>query len=132
MLRVSDTSKIRMLSVAAENHNVSTKLLPSYTDETLTRSLTELLKEYGDTRSAIAVGNLLGKAGIYERLSRPSIKGRVKTFWSLTPTGLVFGKNETNPNAPRQTQPMFFVHKFDDVLNLLAENSDERIKNTQF
>ncbi len=122
VLRFSDTSYIRAMVVAHNNHNVNTNILPSYTDETLTRSLTDLLKEHGDSRSAIAVGKLLNKAGIYERLSRPSTSESVKTFYSLTAFGLSYGKNETNPNSPRQTQPMFFVHKFKGVLNLIVDD----------
>ncbi|WP_334469769.1 hypothetical protein [Arsenophonus sp. PmNCSU2021_1] len=59
--------------------------------------------------------------GIVERKSRPSSKhpDKEKLFWSLTEKGLQFGKNLTDPNHPRQTQPHFYDSQFPRLLSVM-------------
>ncbi|MDR5615546.1 MAG: KilA-N domain-containing protein, partial [Arsenophonus sp.] len=56
-----------------------------------------------------------------ERKSRPSSKhpDKEKLFWSLTERGLQFGKNLTDPNHPRQTQPHFYDSQFPRLLSVM-------------
>lgn len=119
MLRLSDTSKVRMLSTIAKEEGLPTSFLPVYVDEPLVRSLTALLKEHGVLLSAVAAYPKLEGLGIVERLTRIGSKGTVKKFWSLTPAGLYYGRNENHPNNPRETQPLFYVHLFSELLGRL-------------
>ncbi|WP_172452471.1 hypothetical protein [Chromatium okenii] len=34
----------------------------------------------------------------------------------MTEEGLKYGRNETSPNNPRETQPLFFVERFPELL----------------
>lgn len=121
MLRMSDTSKIRMLATICDNHGLPTNILPSYSTETLTRAATDLLKEHGIKLSAMAFNKLMIKAGYLEELSRPStVSSKIKKFKSLTTAGLEFGKNETSPNNPRETQPLYFEGKFGELLKMIG------------
>lgn len=119
MLRLSDTSKVRMLSTIAKEEGLPTSFLPVYVDEPLVRSLTALLKEHGVLLSAVAAYPKLEGLGIVERLTRIGSKGTVKKFWSLTPAGLHYGRNENHPNNPRETQPLFYAHLFSELLGRL-------------
>lgn len=119
MLRMSDTSKIRMLSIICEENGLSTKMLPNYTDETLTSAIGDLLKEHGINLSAVKANLLLEKLGILDKLERRSTKGTVKHFWSITEKGLYYGKNETSVRNPNETQPRWFSDKFDQLINLI-------------
>lgn len=116
MLRLNEGSKIKMLSIISESEGVSPTYLPSYTEEKLTRSLTQLLGESGCLLSAKKMNTVLQQLGIIERMSRPSSSKGVKYFWSLTEEGLSYGKNLINPNNPKETQPHYYVDTFKDLL----------------
>jgi hypothetical protein len=115
ILNMSETSKIRGLTLINSEFGVSTKFLPAYTDELLTSSLTALLKERDSTLTAVAVNPILVCLGYLEQRTRRSTGSTVKKFWSITEAGLKYGKNETAPENPRQTAPLWFVHKFAEL-----------------
>ncbi len=119
MLRMSDTSKIRMLAIICEENGVSTKMLPNYSDEQLTKALGDLLKDHGSSLSAIAANKILMELGLLEELERRSTGTKVKKFKSIVGAGLNFGKNETSTQSPNETQPRWFVDKFKQVLELI-------------
>lgn len=119
MLRMSDTSKIRMLSTICDIKGVPSTFLPSYVDESLVRALTALLKEHGISSSAKTVNLALLEMGILETLERKGSKGDIKSFKSLTASGLKYGRNETSPRNPRETQPLYFVKTFPELLDLI-------------
>lgn len=60
--------------------------------------------------------------GIVTRLSRPSSRGSEKQFWSITASGLMFGKNMTSPGNPRETQPHFYDSRADDLLAMIMKD----------
>lgn len=119
MLRMSEPSKVRMLSIIAKEEGVPATFLPSYVEEPLVRSLTYLLKEHGAPLSVRVAYPKLESLGLVERLNRLSSKGQVKHFWSLTDAGLKFGNNLVSPNNPRETQPQFYVKTFAELLGKL-------------
>ena len=77
-------------------------------------SATELLKRHGVEMSSISFNRLLVNAGFLEEKTRPSSKGGEKSFKSVT--DLEYGKNETSPNNPRETQPLWYPSKFAELL----------------
>ncbi|PQJ96070.1 KilA-N domain-containing protein [Chromatium okenii] len=118
-LRVSETSKIRMLAKLSESEGINPDFLPDYVDEPLVRAITPLLKEMRSPlfhHVAKTVNPALEAMGILEHLSRKSTGNTIKWFWSLTEEGLKYGRNETSPNNPRETQPLFFVERFPELL----------------
>lgn len=124
MLRMSETSTIRMLAKIAESEGLPTDFLPAYVNESLTRALTNMLKDL-DHPLASKVRSIVHPAfeamGILEHASRPSGSkpGEVRRFWSLTDEGLKYGRNETSPSNPRETIPLYFVDKFGELLERL-------------
>lgn len=111
-----------------ENHVGVAGLLPAYavdapasaaagTSEP-TKSLAELLKDFGVGISAQAFNKLLMQRGMLKEQERQSSRGvGVKTFKVCT--ALEFGKNLTSPNNPRETQPHWYVSKFAELLDLV-------------
>jgi len=87
----------------------------------VTHSFTELLQLHGKPYSPPSGFKRLQLLGIVERKSRPSNKhpDKEKLFWSLTEKGLQFGKNLTDPNHPRQTQPHFYDSQFPRLLGVM-------------
>jgi prophage antirepressor-like protein len=119
MLRLSDTSKVRMLANICEMKGVSPAFLPVYVDEDLTRALTQLLKDHGSPLSAKAANLALLDMGLLAELERKGSKGDTKRFKSLTEAGLQYGRNETSPQNPRETQPLYYVRTFPELLDLI-------------
>ncbi|WP_444905039.1 KilA-N domain-containing protein [Microbulbifer sp. CnH-101-E] len=95
MLRMSDSSKVRMLSTIFTERGVSDRFLPDYVQDAPVKALSDLLKEHGASLSAHAVNPILIGMGYLEELQRRSSKGGIKRFKSLTQAGLRFGRNET-------------------------------------
>lgn len=119
ILRVDETSKIKMLEAVHKTHGVPTTHLPAYVDEEVTQSITALLKEYGANLTAAKANTLLIQKGILEIKERPSSKSGTKQFKSLTSLGLKYGKNLLNPKSPKETQPHFYTSKFKELLTLI-------------
>ncbi len=116
MLRMSDTSKIRMLTGICEIKGVSSAFLPASVDETLVRSLTALLKEHRSSLSAKTANIALLDMGLLVEMERKGSKGDTKRFKSLSERGLQYGRNETSPQNPRETQPLYYVDRFATLL----------------
>lgn len=126
MLRMSATSSIRMLSIIAEEHHVSGKFLPGYVSESLVKAIGTLLKEHGSSLSAISANKILLRIGILEELSRPSSNGGVKYFKSLTSQGLAYGRNDTSPKNERETHPLYYADRFQQLLDLINSCPEPR------
>lgn len=121
MLRMSETSKIRMLSSVCEGKGLSAGFLPGYVDEGRTQSLSELLKEHNVDMSSRAFNVILMDLGMLEELQRKSTGGGMKSFKSITDKGLHYGKNETSPKCPSQAQPRYFSKAFPELLDLVNQ-----------
>lgn len=119
ILNVDETSKIKMLEEAHKRHGVPTNHLPQYVDDEVTESLTALLKKYGVKIGAAKVNTKLIELGILEIKERPSSKGGVKEFKSLTEKGLYYGKNLINPRCPKETQPHYYESKFSELIRIV-------------
>jgi hypothetical protein len=85
----------------------------------LVSSATELLKEHDAGISAIAFNRLLESQGFIETLTRKSSGTKPKRYKSVTKKGLEFGKNDTDKNNPKETQPHWYIHKFAELLDLI-------------
>lgn len=123
ILNVANSGKLGMVRASLSHHGAAHLLptLPVYaidapptTTATAqassmpTASLTELLREHEIDMAAVTANKLLAQAGIIEQLTRPSSKGTMKKFWSVTEKGSIFGKNVTSPNNPKETQPHWY------------------------
>lgn len=116
-LNLNDNSKLKLAKTIADPLGLPT---PEYTeskDQLL--SATELLKRCGSTLSAQAFNAKMLAKGFLTTLQRQSYKG-MKKFKSLTEKGLEFGENQVSPNNPKETQPLYYVGKFDELLHTIA------------
>lgn len=125
ILRVDEPSKIRMLEAAHNQHGVPTNHLPVYVDEELKVSLTQLLKEHGVKMSAAKANTRLIELGVLEIKERPSSKGGIKEFKSLTKEGQYYGSNAISPHNSKETQPLYYPSKFGELLQLLLSQVKE-------
>lgn len=120
-LRASAASRILMFSKVAKLHGLPTGFLPDYTEEKVTRSLTDLLKEHGCGLTARWVNTVLVDLGLLEEKSRPGAKGETKRFKTLTEAGLKYGKNLISPQNERETQPHYYADTFPELMDRVHE-----------
>lgn len=132
ILNVAPSGKIFMVKASLTHHGAAhlVPTLPVYaidapptatgaapTSSLPTASLTVLLNEHDIGVSAVTANKMLARAGILEEVTRPSSRGMVKKFWSVTEKGLKYGKNVTSPSNPKETQPHWYRHSFDELIH---------------
>lgn len=134
LLKPSQSSQIAMLQHIAKNHGLEPTFLPAYaidasSDSTTgssmdSKPITELLIAHGISISPRTYNRLLADAGMQvERIRKSTSKRAVngtKKFWCVTESGLRFGKNITNVNSPRETQPHWYPDRFSALHALVS------------
>ena len=132
ILNVANSGKLGMVRASLAHHGAAHLLphLPVYaidapttatsapTSSMPTASLTVLLNEHDIGVSAVTANKMLARSGMLEEMTRPSSKGTVKKFWSVTEAGQKYGKNVTSPSNPKETQPHWYRDKFRDLVRL--------------
>ena len=127
MLRMSDVSRLGLTHKVFTKLGVDTSLLPVYVEKKrLTFSASKLLADLGKPLSAVAFNKLMISEGYLEERSRPSSNGTVKTFKTLTSTGIEFGENLVSPKNDRETQPVYFEDTFKKLVDLLLHSGSDK------
>lgn len=117
LLNLNDSSTLTMIKQIGDPLGLPT---PDYTQSKgILKSAGELLKENGIAISAQVFNQKMIEKGYMVELNRPSSKGCVKKFKSITGEGLNYGENQVNPNNPKSTQPLYYEEKFFELLTLL-------------
>lgn len=117
-LRLSDVSKLGLYKQFGDPRGLPT---PNYVQSKgVVFSATHLLKLKGIDIGTPTFNNLLESKGILETKTRPSSKGGDKKFRCLTEEGLTYGENQQSPKNPKETQPLYYEDKFDDLLELVG------------
>lgn len=118
MLNLNDSSKLALLGLVAQPLGLP---VPEYTHSHGTlRPATELLKAHGIKMSAQDFNKLLAEKGYLATLTRKSSGGKEKRFKSITAKGLTYGENQVSPHNPRETQPLWYEHKFIELIELVG------------
>ncbi|MEV2286397.1 hypothetical protein ABNC10_16470 [Paenibacillus larvae] len=115
VLRLPDSGKLKLLHDFNKQHCLQVPL-PAYADEQVTESATVLLKKHKIPICAAKFNTLLIKHGLLEEKERPSSKGKIKLFKSLTDKGLEYGKNIISYANSRETAPHYYANKFPELI----------------
>lgn len=119
-LNLNENSKLIIAKQILEPYNLP---LPDYTpSKGIIKSATKLLEERGLERqiSAQAFNKIAMQKGFLCEVERNSSCGQKKKFKSITVKGLLYGENQVNPNNPKETQPLWYESKFDELLAVLG------------
>lgn len=121
MLKLSDASKLAMMSHAFDTYGLNSKALPQYVENVRPIfSATKLLVNRGKPFSASVFNAKMILAGFMEEKERIGSKGTVKTFKILTDKAVGhYGQNDVNPNNPLETQPHYYEDTFDSLLSII-------------
>ena len=120
VLNLNDNSKLLCVTNIYNNHGIPTNILPQYTESKgQLLSATELLKRNCVNMSTVKFNKIMIEHGYLENLSRESKTKDLKIFKSLTSKGLEYGENQVNPKNPKETQALYYEHKFNELLHKL-------------
>ena len=118
-LNLNDSSKLELAKAIADPLGLPT---PDYTpSKGILKSATELLKAHniqGVTAHTFNLEALL--KGFLCEQTRKSSNGGAKTFKAITEKGKPYGENQVSPKNPRETQPLWYVDKFGELLKELG------------
>lgn len=71
------------------------------------------------TMSAREFNKRAAEKGILIQKTRPSHRGD-KHFWTISDAFSEYGRNDTNPQNPKETQPNWYDSKFGELFNLIT------------
>ena len=118
LLKLNDTSTLALLKEGMTPLGLPT---PNYVQSKgVLKSAKDLLKANDCGISSIAFNKLAIKAGLLEDKTRNSSHGEIKHFKSITTKGSVYGENQVNPNNPKETQPLWYEDKFQEVIKIIG------------
>jgi len=86
-----------------------------------TKAITALIKDHGIASTAAAFNRALAAKGFLKQLQRKNSKQAMVEFWCVTDKGMTYGKNLTNPQSPRETQPHWYVDRFLELAALVGK-----------
>lgn len=131
LLKPAPSCQMAMLTKIAQNNGLDPKFLPGYAVDAApdaaggssmpTKSATALLKDNGIRVAPAAFNRALETKGFLKQLQRKNSKQEMVPFWSVTEKGMLFGKNLTNPQSPRETQPHWYVDRFLELAALVGK-----------
>lgn len=116
-LRLNDTSVLMLMHQVADPLGLP---LPPYLDfKGHKKSATDLLKERNCNISAKFFNKKAIEKGFLQEMFRNTSRGIKKPFKVITEKGLTYGENQVTPNNPKETQPLWYESKFDELLAVL-------------
>lgn len=131
LLKPAPSSKMLMLAKIAANNGLDAKFLPGYAVDAApdatggssmpTKAVTALIKDHGIASTAAAFNRALAAKGLLKQLQRKNSKQEMVNFWCVTDKGMTYGKNLTNPQSPRETQPHWYVDRFLELADLIGK-----------
>lgn len=133
LLKPAPSSQMQMLAKIAANNGLDAKFLPGYAVDAApdavggssmpTKAVTALIKDHGIAITAAAFNRALAAHGFLKQLQRKNSKQEMVDFWCVTEKGMTYGKNLTNPQSPRETQPHWYVDRFLELADLVGKGS---------
>lgn len=121
ILNLNESSKLIGVTNIYKEYGISTTALPAYTDSRgILKSATELLRKYNIQISTRKFNKIMIDKGLLREVERKSTKDntKIKKFKNLV--NIEFGENQVNPNNPKETQPMYYEEKFEELLKELG------------
>ena len=120
-LHMNENSILYISKKIYKDCNIPTTYLPDYTtSKGILKSATELLRKYNIEISTRKFNKIMIDKGLLREVERKSTKDntKIKKFKNLVNTE--FGENQVNPNNPKETQPMYYEEKFEELLKRLS------------
>lgn len=93
------------------------------TEKPITHAATDLLKSHNVGISAQALNRMLELKGVVKHATRPGKRGKVHSWYVITPAFDKYGQNQQDPKFQQQTQIRWYDATFMELLTIVGLNS---------
>lgn len=129
-LNLNDASKIAWAKKISDKFGLAAEL-PSVvnagTEKPITHAATDLLKSHNVGISAQAFNRMLELKGVVKHATRPGKRGKVHSWYVITPAFDKYGQNQQDPKYQQQTQIRWYDNLFAELLTIVGLNKQQSL-----
>ncbi len=125
-LNLNDASKLGIAQKIGKMVGLDDALPQSVnagTEKPITHAATDLLKSHNVGISAQAFNRMLELKGVVKHATRPGKRGKVHSWYVITPAFDKYGQNQQDPKFQQQTQIRWYDATFMELLTIVGLNS---------
>lgn len=125
-LNINEASKITWVKKISDKFGLAAELpdaVNAGTEKPITHAATDLLKSHNVGISAQAFNRMLELKGVVKHATRPGKRGKVHSWYVITPAFDKYGQNQQDPKFQQQTQIRWYDATFMELLTIVGLNS---------
>lgn len=129
-LNLNDASKLGIAQKIGKMVGLDDALPQSVnagTEKPITHAATDLLKQHNVGISAQAFNRMLELKGVVKHATRPGKRGKVHSWYVITPAFDKYGQNQQDPKYQRQTQARWYDSLFAELLTIVGLNKQQSL-----
>lgn len=122
-LNINEASKLGWAKKISDKFGLAAELpdaVNAGTEKPITHAATDLLKSHNVGISAQAFNRMLELKGVVKHATRPGKRGKVHSWYVITPAFDKYGQNQQNPKYQQQTQARWYDNLFDELLGIVG------------
>lgn len=125
-LNINEASKLGWAKKISDKFGLAAELpdaVNAGTEKPITHAATDLLKSHNVGISAQAFNRMLELKGVVKHATRPGKRGKVHSWYVITPAFDKYGQNQQDPKFQQQTQIRWYDATFIELLTIVGLNS---------
>lgn len=125
-LNINEASKLGWAKKISDKFGLAAELpdaVNAGTEKPITHAATDLLKQHNVGISAHAFNRMLELKGVVKHATRPGKRGKVHSWYVITPAFDKYGQNQQDPKFQQQTQIRWYDATFMELLTIVGLNS---------
>lgn len=125
-LNINEASKLGWAKKISDKFGLAAELpdaVNAGTEKPITHAATDLLKQHNVGISAQAFNRMLELKGVVKHATRPGKRGKVYSWYVITPAFDKYGQNQQDPKFQQQTQIRWYDATFMELLTIVGLNS---------
>lgn len=125
-LNINEASKLGWAKKISDKFGLAAELpdaVNAGTEKPITHAATDLLKSHNVGISAQAFNRMLELKGVVKHATRPVKRGKVHSWYVITPAFDKYGQNQQDPKFQQQTQIRWYDATFMELLTIVGLNS---------
>lgn len=125
-ININEASKLGWAKKISDKFGLAAELpdaVNAGTEKPITHAATDLLKSHNVGISAQAFNRMLELKGVVKHATRPGKRGKVYSWYVITPAFDKYGQNQQDPKFQQQTQIRWYDATFMELLTIVGLNS---------
>lgn len=125
-LNINEASKLGWAKKISDKFGLAAELpdaVNAGTEKPITHAATDLLKSHNVGIPAQAFNRMLELKGVVKHATRPGKRGKVHSWYVITPAFDKYGQNQQDPKFQQQTQIRWYDATFMELLTIVGLNS---------